>query len=57
MDLGIQGQRTDLPYDLIVITAAHTNVDYDMIQKNAAAIFDTRNAMKDIADRENIEVL
>ena len=44
-------------YDLIVITAAHTNIDYDMIQKNAAAIFDTRNAMKDIADRENIEVL
>lgn len=44
-------------YDLIVITAAHTNIDYDMIQKNAVAIFDTRNAMKDIADRENIEVL
>lgn len=44
-------------YDLIVITAAHTNIDYDMIQKKAAAIFDTRNAMKDIADRENIEVL
>ena len=44
-------------YDLIVITAAHTNIDYDMIQQNAAAIFDTRNAMKDIADRENLEVL
>lgn len=44
-------------YDLIVITAAHTNIDYDMIQQNAATIFDTRNAMKDIADRENIEVL
>ena len=44
-------------YDLIVITAAHTNIDYDMIQQKAAAIFDTRNAMKDIADRENIEVL
>ena len=44
-------------YDLIVITAAHTNIDYDMIQQNAAAIFDIRNAMKDIADRENIEVL
>ena len=44
-------------YDLIVITAAHTNIDYDMIQQNAAAIFDTRNAMKDISDRENIEVL
>lgn len=44
-------------YDIIVITAAHTNVDYDMIQKSAQAIFDTRNAMKDIADRDNIEVL
>lgn len=44
-------------YDLIMITAAHTNVDYDMIQKNAVAIFDTRNVMKNIANRENIEVL
>lgn len=44
-------------YDLIVITAAHTNVDYDMIQKNAKAIFDTRNAMKDIKNRDNIEIL
>ena len=32
-------------YDLIAITAAHTNIDYDMVQKNAKAIFDTRNAM------------
>ena len=30
-------------YDLVMITAAHTNVDYDMIQKNAVAIFDTKN--------------
>lgn len=44
-------------YDLVLIAAAHTNIDYDMIQKNAKAIFDTRNAMKDIANRENIEVL
>ena len=44
-------------YDLIVITAAHTNIDYDMIQKNAKAIFDTRNAMKEVENRENIEVL
>lgn len=44
-------------YDLIMITAAHTNVDYDMIQKNAAAIFDTKNVMKNIVNRENIEVL
>ena len=44
-------------YDIIVITAAHTNIDYDMIQKNAQAIFDTRNAMKDVAERDKIEVL
>lgn len=44
-------------YDLIVITTAHTNVDYDMIQKNAKVIFDTKNVMKSIKSRENIEVL
>ncbi len=44
-------------YDLIMITAAHSNVDYDMIQKNAVAIFDTKNVMKAIENRENIEVL
>ena len=40
-----------------MVTAAHTNVDYDMIQKNAKAIFDTKNVMKNIENRENIEVL
>lgn len=44
-------------YDLVMITAAHTNVDYNMIQKNAVAIFDTKNVMKNIENRENIEVL
>ena len=44
-------------YDLIMITTAHTNVDYDMVQKNADAIFDTKNVMKNIKDRDNIEVL
>lgn len=44
-------------YDLVVITAAHTNIDYDMIQKSAKAIFDTKNVMKDINNRDNIEVL
>lgn len=44
-------------YDLVLIACAHTNVDYDMVQKNAKMIFDTKNAMKEIADRENIEVL
>lgn len=44
-------------YDLIVITAAHTNIDYDMIQKSAKVIFDTKNVMKDIVNRDNIVVL
>lgn len=44
-------------YDLVMITAAHTNVDYQMIQENANVIFDTKNAMKAIENRENIEVL
>ena len=44
-------------YDLVLIAAAHTNIDYNMIQKYSKAIFDTRNAMKDIENRDNIEVL
>lgn len=44
-------------YDLIVITTAHKDVDYDMVQKNAKAIFDTKNAMKAIGAKENVEVL
>lgn len=44
-------------YDLIMITTAHTNVDYGMIQQNAKAIFDTKNAMAEVKNREKIEVL
>ncbi len=44
-------------YDLVFITCGHTNIDYEMISKNAKAIFDTRNAMKNIKDRKNIELL
>lgn len=43
--------------DLVMVTCAHTNVDYAMVQQNAKAVFDTKNVMKDIANRENIEVL
>lgn len=43
--------------DLVMVTAAHTNVDYDFVQKNAPVIFDTKNAMKNVTVRENIEVL
>ena len=43
--------------DLVMVTTAHTNVDYEMVQKNAALVFDTKNAMKNVQDRSNIEVL
>lgn len=44
-------------YDLVMVTTAHTNVDYEMVQQNAAAIFDTKNALKHLTKRDNIEVL
>ena len=43
--------------DLVMVTAAHTNVDYDFVQQHAAFIFDTKNAMKAVVHRENIELL
>lgn len=44
-------------YDIVMITTGHTNVDYDMVQKNAKVIFDTKNVTKNLADKSNIEVL
>lgn len=44
-------------YDLLMITAAHSNIDYEMLQKHSKIIFDTKNVMNAICDRENIEVL
>lgn len=43
--------------DIVVITTAHTNIDYDYVQKHAQAIFDTKNAMRNVKERNNIEVL
>ena len=43
--------------DVVLVTTAHTNVDYAFVQKHAKAIFDTKNAMKNITPRDNIEVL
>lgn len=43
--------------DLVMVTCAHTNVDYELVQKHAKAIFDTKNVMKNIKERDNIEVL
>lgn len=43
--------------DLIVITTAHSSIDYDEIVKHAKAVFDTRRAVKDADKYENVEEL
>jgi UDP-N-acetyl-D-glucosamine dehydrogenase len=43
--------------DLVMVTCAHSNVDYSFVQKHAKAIFDTKNVMKNVIPRDNIEVL
>ncbi len=43
--------------DIVVVTTAHSNVDYDFVQRHSIAIFDTKNAMKNVEARENIQLL
>lgn len=43
--------------DLVIVTTAHSNVNYDFIQKNAKIIFDVKNAMKNVKRRNNIRLL
>jgi len=33
--------------DIVIITTGHSAIDYEMVAKNAKAIFDTRNAIKE----------
>lgn len=50
-------EKTIGEYDLVIVTTAHTDIDYEMVQKSAKAIFDTKNVMKHVTDRSNIEIL
>ena len=43
--------------DAVVITTAHTKVDYGFVQQHAKAIFDTKNVTRGLTVRSNIEVL
>ena len=56
---GLKQLRKDMlrEYDIVVITTAHTNIDYHMIAENAQVVFDTKHAMKEVVDRTNIELL
>lgn len=44
-------------YDLVVVTTAHSHVDYKMVAEAGVPVFDCKNAMKAVTDRQNIEVL
>lgn len=50
-------EKTLSSADLVIITTSHTNMNYDYVQKNAKFIFDTKNALKNITNRDNIELL
>lgn len=52
----LNGQEVS-EYDLVMVTTAHTHVDYGMVCQHAKAVFDTKNACKSITDKTNIEVL
>ena len=43
--------------DLVIVTASHSNVDYNFVQQHAKAIFDTKNVSKNITDCSNVERL
>ncbi len=43
--------------DIVIITTAHTNVDYKFVCDNAKIVFDTKNVTKDISIKNNIYVL
>ena len=42
---------------MVIITTAHTNVDYKMVTTCGVPVFDCKNVTKNLTDRENIEVL
>ena len=44
-------------FDFVMVTCAHTSVDYSLVQRHAHYVFDAKNVMKRIEERENIETL
>ncbi len=50
-------EQTLKSYDAAVITTDHSNYDWQWIASHAQLLVDTRNATRDISDRENIRRL
>lgn len=44
-------------YDLVMITTAHTVVDYEMVANAGVPVFDCKNVTKNIVNKNNIELL
>lgn len=44
-------------HDLVIITTAHTKVDYEMVCNCGVPVFDCKNVCKNVKNREMIEVL
>ena len=44
-------------YDLVCITTAHSNVDYNMVANAGVPVFDCKNVTKNVENKKNIEVL
>ena len=44
-------------YDLVVVTTAHSCVDYEMVSQAGVPVFDCKNVMRTVANRESIEML
>lgn len=49
--------KTLRQYDLIVVTTAHSSVDYKLVADAGTPVFDCKNVMKAVQNRKNIEVL
>lgn len=43
--------------DLVMVTTAHTTVDYNLVALHAPLVLDTKNAMKSVEHRQNIRLL
>lgn len=43
--------------DIVIVTTMHSTYDYEFIQKHSKVVFDTKNAMKNVFNRDNIEKL
>lgn len=44
-------------YDLVMITTAHTTVDYQMVVDSGVPVFDCKNVTKGLIKGENVEIL